>query len=1071
MADVYTASGQIYQPHGSQNIKENENTVYDNIVNFGRGFGDENLIAIGSKFIINTVYNDSPHYKVDNNYDPYYDPQLQPYKPFIGQFLHSKSKEHSTYLLDRFKTKMKAINGDPSYIIGRILGGILDPSSLFLFTKAGSIVIQGNRMKRMAAGGGLIGGEEAIKQGLTDERTTTEGALITAAGFIVPALFPNIPNGKSAKKFDKYADMYDRADDEVFNNAATVGAASPRGSKLKTEADYQDLNQIQPTGLGIFGEQGPFNPVFRVLKNGISEAQEMMETLLEGALFQKKNFKDIVTAPSIERKIKMRYAPLVIDTTKKMELAYNSYLVKMGESAQNFFDRAFNTKFNRSKGVMTPREFREKIFDYRMGQKYGSNEVFDDEVILASRAIDDFYKTIGKEYDSLKIVETSLTRQLNTLDTIIANTKNVKRKQEFILTRAKLQKRLDYVKENGSLIRNNYTNIVYKRDAIDADFEGFKKVLGEALRKSNKNIRQDEIDDIAEGFKQYQPVIAMPNITEEIAAMAKTGNVADINGFVEKINKISARFKNRTLNIDYRILANAGFIEKDVATLNKLYFNQTIPDIEITKVFGDPMGYGTSIAGGRNTQLGIQQISELYDEAISAAGGVNTKKGEKLQVQKNQILKDLDSSIHLLRGTYGLADDPNRNISRGIRLMKLYNSMTMLTGIAQVVDTARLVMINGMGKTMRISWDLMTSGYFKEIYKMNLKTTQLGGEAMDMFASTRAMAMYGIDDAFGVFNKFERGTSSIGNLYFTYLNLSNPWNTAVKNMASLFNGTRMIESIEKQILTGKITKVNKARLRNMGIDDAMGKRIYDQYKKYGYGKNARKWTSNGDTYKQLRVANTDEWTDKAAADAYHNAIGKQANIDIVTPSKGDVPLWANTEIGGVLTQFKKFGMASTQRMLMRGLQEKDANFFTGVLLLMAAGAGVDAFRQRAFNRDYSKKPFGQKIVDAFDRSGLGGIYSDINNAIERLGNNEIGLRPLLGAKKPYGTYRDVFNNPIPDVLGPTTSQLANIGDIMWTWGSGKYNHHTARNVRRLVPFQNVWFLDSLFDEMEKEVLR
>ena len=26
-----------------------------------------------------------------------------------------------------------------------------------------------------------------------------------------------------------------------------------------------------------------------------------------------------------------------------------------------------------------------------------------------------------------------------------------------------------------------------------------------------------------------------------------------------------------------------------------------------------------------------------------------------------------------------------------------------------------------------------------------------------------------------------------------------------------------------------------------------------------------------------------------------------------------------------------------------------------------------------------KKPLGQKIVDAFDRSGLGGIYSDINN--------------------------------------------------------------------------------------------
>ena len=64
---------------------------------------------------------------------------------------------------------------------------------------------------------------------------------------------------------------------------------------------------------------------------------------------------------------------------------------------------------------------------------------------------------------------------------------------------------------------------------------------------------------------------------------------------------------------------------------------------------------------------------------------------------------------------------------------------------------------------------------------------------------------------------------------------------------------------------------------------------------------------NGDTYKSLKVANSDEWVDKEAAEVYHQAIGKQANIDIVTPSKGDVPLWANTEMGGLLTQFKKFG--------------------------------------------------------------------------------------------------------------------------------------------------------------------
>ena len=52
-------------------------------------------------------------------------------------------------------------------------------------------------------------------------------------------------------------------------------------------------------------------------------------------------------------------------------------------------------------------------------------------------------------------------------------------------------------------------------------------------------------------------------------------------------------------------------------------------------------------------------------------------------------------------------------------MMKLYNSLTMLTGIAQTVDTARLITINGIGKTFRLSWEVMTSGYAKEIMKMS----------------------------------------------------------------------------------------------------------------------------------------------------------------------------------------------------------------------------------------------------------------------------------------------------------------------------------------------------------------
>ena len=1072
MPDVLVTTGVPHMAH--QNITSpyaNKETGWEQITNLGRGIVDENIVFKGAKYVVENIFHTRPDlFKVDPQYDPYYDPQLFKYKELMGNFLHSKSKEHTSYLIERFIDKNKKINGSPFYIIGRILGGITDPSSLFLFTKAGNILLTGSRLSRSAKFGAIIGGEEAGKRFFDDTRPMTESTMITAGAVIIPALFPAINNKMASKKFDDYADMLDEVDNVTFGSS-TVGAAQMKVDPKKV-TKLNEMNQIQPTGLGVFGEQGPWNPVFRVLKRNMLAAQDFIENVLEIPLYQRKNFADGVTNPSIERSVKKRYAPTVVTAMRKIEEFYNQYLQRHGKNQQNFFERTFDTKLGRNSNsgnrILSPKEFREEIWDARVANMYKTSADVSDEAKAAAKDLDNYFGPLGREYDELGITQAFIEKQIRQLEDWIKSTKSNSKKSYFISLKRKAEERLAYVNKNGALKKDNYLPMMFRRDVIEARYDEFKALMTKMLK--DKGTPDKVIEEIIEQFKMYQPVIRFPNIADELKSAALKGELIDTAELAERINKVSSRFRARDLNIDYRVLAEAGFIEKDVQTLTKLYFNQVVPDIEITKIFGDPMAYGFKHTNTGPYKMGILQISKLYDDMIDAATSI--KKKEALIIEKNQQLADLDASIALIRGTYGLAEDPNRSFSRGVRIMKLYNAMTMLTGIAQTVDTARLVMINGIGKTFKMNWDIMTSGYAKEIWKMNMKTTQLGGEALDLWNSSRAMAMYGMDDTIGVFNKFERGMSSMGNLYFTFLNLSNPWNTAVKNIASIYNGTRMLEAIEGLVTKNKISKVDRARLKNLGITDGMAKDIWEQYIKYGVGKGSkRKWTTYGDSYKSVRVANTESWTNKKAADAYHNAIGKQANIDIVTPSKGDVPLWANREIGGMIAQFKKFGMAATQRMLMRGLQEKDANFFTGVLLLLAAGAGVDAFRQRAFNRDYAKKPFGQKIVDAFDRSGLGGIYSDINNAIERLANNEIGLRPLLNAKKPYGTYRDLLNNPIPDVLGPTASQIANISDIAWTWGTGKYNHHTARNVRRLLPFQNVWFLDSLFDEVEKDVLR
>ena len=107
----------------------------------------------------------------------------------------------------------------------------------------------------------------------------------------------------------------------------------------------------------------------------------------------------------------------------------------------------------------------------------------------------------------------------------------------------------------------------------------------------------------------------------------------------------------------------------------------------------------------------------------------------------------------------------------------------------------------------------------------------------------------------------------------------------------------------------------------------------------------------------------------------------------------------SNQFGSTWAQFKKFAMGAQQRMLMRGMQERDLDFLFGSMLLIGSGMMIDAiYHKYRFQRDYGKLSMTQKLLNAFDRSGLGGIYMDINKAIETLTDNRFGISPLLGEK-------------------------------------------------------------------------
>ena len=1052
------------QADAMQNIpfSEAKQDIVEGTKNLGRGFVKENLIALT---ISKTLSGKS--FDREENYNPYNDPQLIGLLGEMSYFVGSKSREETSHRIKEFYQEQRKYYQSPMYWVGRIVGGLSDPVSAALFTPYGKVLLTGSRMARSGKFGGAIASEEFLKQNIDPTRTTGEGVLITGAGFVLPMVFPGlnkIPQSKNAFKNSdqkmKFADDVDdventkfkltekelKAQDESTFGGASAGAAEV--NKILVAKEEARILEIADTGFGWLGEKLPITPFFRTLKASVINAKRSVLGLGENPLLLKANFKDMSTdSRSVERLIALeRYR--IFDSETEILNLYTQYLERMGIAKKKVFKDLRNRLTKTEGDILGWDDFQKAIIYKRLGVSRKGTEL--DEVTKAADVSQKYIYSLADQWADLRIsqkyIEYHLDKVTKRLKKVKA--KSIKTKADNIEIKslegqmAKLQDKLKYLDENGPLAKN-YVNRVWKRDAIAARIDEFMQIIKPMIKRNHPKMSDKEIDDMIFNMQNSQPYVRFDKMDNNDMAISKSFHEREL------------RFTKE----DDALLVDAGFVETDFLALQRLYYNSVVPDLKLTEKFGDPMMSGRWMEEGMLP--GLKQISEEYNELIKKAKS-NTYK-TKLKNEKIAVIKDLKAMRDLQRGTYGLPSDPQRSLSRGIRMLKLYNSVTMLTGaLAAVPDVARILMTSGINRGFRTSWDLFTNYLATDIAKRSHRMTLLSGEAADMILGSRAMSMYDLDNAFGVFNKMEKGVSKMGNMYFTYINLMNPWNTFVKSWAGAVNGTRIIEEVENWIVKGKISKLNKTKLLSVGIDEKNAKKIWNQYTKHGSGKGGLEAE-----WKHVRIANTADWDDIDAAQLFNSALGKDVNITIVTPSKGDVPLWFNEEWGGVIVQFKKFAMGATQRMLLRGMQERDMNFLGGIVMLMAAGAIVDATRTKAFNRDYSKKKWGEKVVNAFDRSGLGGVFSDMNNILERMTNNKIGLRPVLGAKRPYGSYTQKNIMSGFGVLGPTSSQIGTISDIMWDWGTGKHNHYTARNVRRLIPFQNVWYLDSLFDQVEK----
>jgi hypothetical protein len=980
-------------------------------------------------------------------------------------------------------------------------------------------------------------------------------------------------------------DLNGPLDDELPGNAAgpQAGDAVPAGEAIDLPPSASRGAKVTPEGEELAPAYGferlGDGPVKRILAKGSAIGKTIISELIEHPFYQRTNMREGASAVGVDRLVAVRWTTKMVGAMRDTEALYLRYRQRVsGSTAKTVVSQGLRDTFGGGrKGAMDFDEFLRAAG--RAKRKLGDDVTGIEQEVLeaANNWHNKVYRPMGEDAKAHGLFSRELRDQVaDKMEEYRALRAAGGDAEAMIGMREEIMALRTRIREIDSAeINPSYLNRIYRKDKIRANRAAFAAVLrrhgvgDEHISKTIDNILGDR-----------------PRVPEE-ELLGPGGDMlraSDLTGRAASLHSRSlAHISDEALQ---------DFLEDNLFAVGKYYTTRVAPDVELMKKFGS-----ISLAPQ------IRKIRAEWESKINAAKSIKEK--EALRAGMESEIDDLKVVRDRLRGTYGLPDNPDTWTNRGLRVAKMYNATTMLTGaISAVPDMARLVMYDGLTRTFGTVYDAFAHDIRKILKGDGARTltrlandeAELAGEALDMYMSMRAAVFADLSDAMSSTTRFEHISAKATQQFFN-VSLMNPWNVGVKTMASLITGSRMIDEAVKWASVGRNSakatvsygevvsnrsgsriaakynkktntvmldqeklvesfnnkawanpklngveampddafksfadwrdfviehelahadirpngvetvgqyenRINKAalnragsrgapstgyersKLARAGIDENMAWRITMQFEEHG--------VRNG----RVRIAKTSEWTDRAAAEAYTAALGKEINTIIVTPGLGELPssmngglgkifketqaglkvkvdagqelsaaekaqsLFLSPQMAQVLFQFKAFGASATQRILVPGLQHGDKNFLIGAAGAVGLGMLISMIRNEQLGRRDQSTP--ELIKDGINRSGVLGYFSDINGIVETFTDNRFGIGPLLGERerRSNGAYRAAA------LGGPSVSQVQNLSKIASALSDGHVTSREGTYLRRGLPANRVFWADGIFDGVE-----
>jgi hypothetical protein len=741
-------------------------------------------------------------------------------------------------------------------------------------------------------------------------------------------------------------------------------------------------------------------------------------------------------------------------------------------------------------------------FENEVTLALGSPKIFaqsDEFVQEAARGVRKILDDLNDINERLGLYESSdgYARKLDRYRTLaikiqkdLAKVTNTEQGIEMRANLARIQEKMDILdsvaKKKAQLVPyrdKNYVPLYIRYREVAKDPAQFKKDWFNLLRRSDGYKNKKDADIKKEVDAIYENIMH----TTEMGEDANILNMRNPDGLTmaqrETLKLGSANFIRRAINIDYRELFDSPVIKyyetnaKDIITRMA---NSTIKAQEMTVAYGDPFAEFT-------------QASELHRLLLIKG---KTKKGIANTKESLQKSNDLIERHYMVFNTA----DPTSITKQTVEALKDYTSLVAMGGalLSNLTELARPLMVHGFEKTFPLYKEyLIKNG---DIFRTMLKDLHLEmGEPVEIALGSvhRFFHDNGYIGQSGKLGKLYDGSTSVLKklqIPFYWLNGLTPWTIFWKNFSGLVSSHGVIldslkiangvNPITKAKVTAKEAQIIRTRLAAKGISE----------------KNARLIaTMPFEQSNNLFIANSSKWGTvkggKIAREKFRQATQTDIENTIITPTITDTP----NIVGGAVTltskqseyilrnpminrmlkpektpygykvnmtwgslpfQFMPWAFGATNKMLIAGGQafrNGEREVLMGALAMIALGGFVG----------YLKNPYGfsnmsktEVVLEAVDRSGVLGIFPDLNYTLETISQgftgNMYGVRPLVGkitGQEIGPRYGDKeFGDAVGEFLGPGPSIPIDIIRIL----TGGYDYNTRYDMLKiLLPFQNL----------------